>query len=252
MSLVVPLIVLSAGLGAAPQTAPAAPKAPALLVACQPPATKVLTDAETAVLAGETSAAVAQLRRGADAHPGCALLALGALTLDAWHAAQEAGRVGGTAESLAATRRVIATVDASAHPGATPETYAAAVLHGAAAAAQDERDELRVWIEHARLTASRMALAGDRAVWPLSPDLAEGTLWMQVDDYEQAEAAFTAAVAVRESAVAWAGVARARDRRGNKKGACAAFRKVTALVPEAFRKGALATEARGYGLLCEP
>ena len=109
-----------------------------------------------------------------------------------------------------------------------------------------------MWLEGARTLSSRLALIGEPAVWPLPIDLAEGQLWLSVDDYEQAEAAFGAALAGRESAAALAGLARARDRRGNKAGACAAFERVAAVVPDLYRRGAIATEARGYAILCEP
>ena len=128
----------------------------------------------------------------------------------------------------------------------------AAWLRAAAAAAQDERDEMLVWIVEARALSTRLALVGPAPPWPLPVDLAEGELWHGVDDYELAEAAFTRALATRETALGWRGLARARDRRGNKAGACEAYRRVTQLLAGEPPTAALAVEARGYTLLCVP
>ena len=125
------------------------------------------------------------------------------------------------------------------------------MLRAAIAAAQDERDEMQVWLEHARALASRLALAGDRARWPLPIDLVDGELWSRVDDYELAEASYTRALAERDSAAGWRGLARARDRRGNREGACAAYRKAVEAAGAALTAGGVASEARGYLRLCE-
>ncbi len=103
-----------------------------------------------------------------------------------------------------------------------------------------------------RALSTRLALVGPAPSWPLPVDLAEGELWHGVDDYELEEAAFTRALATRETALGWRGLARARDRRGNKAGACEAYRRVTQLLAGEPPTAALAIEARGYTLLCVP
>ncbi len=157
---------------------------------------------------------------------------------------------GGTDESLTGVRAALAALGP---PGttATHGSYATAVLRAATAAAQDERDEMQVWLEHARDLAMRLALTGDRARWPLPIDLVDGELWSSVDDYELAEASYARALAERDSAAGWRGLARARDRRGNRDGACAAYRKARELAGPAQAKGVVATEARGYLLMCD-
>jgi tetratricopeptide (TPR) repeat protein len=220
--------------------------------ACTPAATQAMDQAAQAVLAGDPAAARDLLRRASEPQSGCALLSLAARAQAGWESAMDAAKVGGTAEALAPTRDVLKGLEAQPRPGATPEAYATAMLHAAAAASQDERAELKVWIEHGRLIASRMALAGETATWPMPIDLAEASLWMLVDDYEQAEAAFDSAVKAKESLLGLAGLARARDRRGNKAGACSTFRRLLAIAPANAKSSALATEARGYTLLCDP
>lgn len=220
--------------------------------ACVPAATQALTRAADAVLAGESATASNLLRDGAEQHTDCAMLELAARVQAGWDAALAAAKMGGTVEALAPTREVLKALEARPKPGATPESYGIAMLHAAAAASQDERAELKVWIEHARLLASRMALAGDTATWPMPIELGEASLWMLVDDYEQAETAFAAAANGKASAAALAGLARARDRRGNKSGACAAYRQLMADAPAEAKGSALVTEARGYTLLCDP
>jgi hypothetical protein len=108
-----------------------------------------------------------------------------------------------------------------------------------------------VWLEHARDYSRRLALNGAAPRWPLPIDVAEGELWHAVDDFEQAERAFTRATASAPTAtaLAWRGVARARDRRANRAGACEAFRRAGAL---AAAGSPVAAEARGYLLVCEP
>lgn len=240
MSLIVGLLAWVAVGGAAPQPA------------CSAAAVQALTQAQQAVLVGETAVARGQLEAAQGQAPDCAMLATASRLLEGWDAAAAAAKAGGTAEALAPLRTQIAALEGTGREGATPATYGVALLHAAAAASQDEREELKVWLEHARLLSSRLTLAGDPPAWPLPIELAEATLWLMVDDYEQAEKAFAAANARQESVAALAGLARARDRRGNKAGACTAFRRVTAIVPAEHRSGALAAEARGYTLLCDP
>lgn len=209
-----------------------------------------LTAAEQQALAGEFAAAADAARRHYDEASRCDELRIATWAWDGWLAAEAAGARGGTAEALT---RVRAALEALAAPvgGTSDAAYAAAVLHAAAAAAQDERDEMQVWLEHARDLASRRALTGAPVRWPLPIDLAEGELWSSVDDYELAEAGYMRALAARDSAAGWRGLGRAQDRRGNRAGACDAYRHARDAAATAAAKGAVATEARGYLLLCE-
>ena len=99
------------------------------------------------------------------------------------------------------------------------------------------------------IAVASLAIAAAPAV-PIGIDLAEGELWHGVDDYELAEAAFTRALGAAETPAAWRGLARARDRRGNRAGACDAYRRVADALAAQATPGPLAAEARGYLLLC--
>ncbi len=224
------------------------PDAPA---ACAPEARAVLDAAAAAAFDGEFAAAEAQLRGGYDAHGQCRELGVAAWAWGGWQAAVAAAEQGGTEQSL--TRIYDATTALGPPSGvASVSSYAASVLRAAAAAAQDEREEMQVWLEHARALASTLSLAGEHGRWPLPIDLVDGELWSSVDDYELAEVSYTRALAERDSAIAWRGLGRARDRRGNREGACAAYRRARDLASPQHPKGVVATEARGYLLICEP
>lgn len=198
---------------------------------------------------GDFDAAAEQLRVAVTSAPACVDLSVAAWSTRGWIAALAAGDRGGTAEALAEVTRAREVVGPLG-PAVSAAAYAGALLQAAAAAAQDERDEMAVWIEHARDLSGRLATGTPAPRWPLPIDWAEGELWYQVDDFERAEAAFMRVLADGESPAAWRGLARARDRRGNRRGACEAYRRVldraTDLGP------ALAAEARGYLRMCAP
>lgn len=216
--------------------------------ACPSDATAVLDAAATAASAGEFTSAASQLRAGYAAHGSCRELVAAAWAWAGWQAAHAAAMRGGRDDALTDVRAALAALGET---GAAPSAYASAVLRAAAAAAQDERDEMQVWLEHARAVASRLDLVGERARWPLPIDLVDGELWSRVDDYELAEASYTRALAEGDSAAAWMGLARARDRRGNRAGACAAYRRARDLVASIQSTGIVASEARGYLLICD-
>ena len=90
----------------------------------------------------------------------------------------------------------------------------------------------------------------DAQAWPLPLAVAEGELWLAVDDHDLAEAAFARELARRTSGAALRGVARSRSRRGDMAGACAPFRQALALVEVERPEGSLAVEARAFLRLC--
>lgn len=211
----------------------------------------VLSAAAGDALNGEATAAASRLRGAYAAHDSCRELVVAAWAWEGWQAAVAASARGGSDDALGDVRAALAALGTGG-PNASHGGYAAAVLRAAAAAAQDERDEMQVWLEHARDLASRLTLTGDRARWPLPIDLVDGELWSRVADYELAEASYTRALADTKSAAGWRGLARARDRRGNRPGACAAYRQASEQAGPAPATGVVATEARGYLRMCPP
>lgn len=218
---------------------------------CAAEARRVLAEMAAATARGDVVETARLAAAGDAADSGCADLRLASWSWHGWSAAATAADRGGTPESLAPVRAAIDAVTALGPPRSVAG-YVAALLRAASAAAQDERDEMLVWIDEARAISTRLALTGQAPAVPLAIDRAEGELWHGVDDYELAEVAFTRALAVAETPAAWRGLARARDRRGNHVGACEAYRRVAAGLAGEATPGPLAAEARGYLLLCTP
>lgn len=215
---------------------------------CTDEARAALATAAALVDTGDDTTALDTLRAKYDEAGACPALAVAAWSLRGWHAAGAADARGGAPDTLADVTAAVTTLDGLG-PGVSAAGYASALLHAATAAAQDERDELRLWLDQARDVSRRLALNEPAPRWPLPIDRAEGELWIRVDDVELAEMAFTAASRLDETAAAFRGLARARDRRGQRGPACAAYREVAS---RAAAGSPYAVEARGYLLLCPP
>lgn len=224
------------------------PGATAAPDSCSEAAREAVTRGARLVDVGDDAGAVDALRARYDDAAMCPAVAVAAWSLRGWAAAAAAAARGGTPESLADTTTALATLE-SLGRGVSEAGYATALLHAAMAAAQSERDELRLWLDQARDVSRRLALGGSAPRWPRPIDRGEGELWHRVDDFELAESAFAAAVAGDDSAASFRGLARARDRRGNRAGACAAYRAVSTRAAVTTPVGG---EARGYLLLCAP
>lgn len=215
---------------------------------CRPDDDAALVRA-AAVAAGADDAAAAELLRQAfAASPSCGRLGTASWAWHGWVSAAGAALAGGTAVSLTGVRDALGVLEPGGVAAGPEAAYAAAILHAAAAAAQHERAEMRVWLEHAGALAPRL-LPGMRE-WPLPFAIAEGELWLTVDDHEQAEAAFARAVTAMPSGLALRGVARARARRGDMAGACAPYTQALALVDAVRPEPPLAVEARAFLRLC--
>ena len=72
--------------------------------------------------------------------------------------------------------------------------YADAAIRAAISAAQEERDEMAVFLEHARALSVQMALTGAPPRWPLPIDELEGELWFEVDRFTEARDAYQRAI----------------------------------------------------------
>lgn len=214
--------------------------------ACDDGARAALALAAAAVAQDDLAGAVARL---APATGDCAERVAALAGLHGWMAARAASDAGGAPAALGAAQRALDTL-ATSGPAASDAAYAHALVKAAVAAAQDERDDLQVWLEHAHDLSRRLGVGRAAPRWPLPIDAAEGELWFAVDDFELSEAAFTRALAApAPPAMAWRGLARARDRRGDRVGACAAYRRtLDVMAPDSPS----AAEARAYVLLCGP
>ena len=119
-----------------------------------------------------------------------------AVYLRAWDAAQAAAKVGGSVESLAPVRDAIATLDRMAGGTHGPAEIARFVLAAAADAAQDERDEMALFLEHAVALERTQIDAHQPGAPGITAHEAAGDLWLQVHRYEDARRAYDEAKAV--------------------------------------------------------
>ena len=147
------------------------------------------------------------------------------LATEGWMAARAVAPKGGALELLAPVNLRLKALDAV--PG-TAARYADVAIRAAISAAQEEREELEVFLAHARDLSNTMALAGATAQWPLPIDELEGELWLEVDRYSEARDAYLRATKSKPSANAWIGLARSSDRLGDLVGACAAYTQAAA------------------------
>jgi len=142
------------------------------------------------------------------------------VAMEGWVAARALAPRGGALELLGPVNQRLKALDSL--PGSAAR-YADVAIRAAVSAAQDEREELDVFLAHARDLSDLMAIAGRPAQWPLPIDELEGELWLEVDRYTESRDAFRRAIAVKPTANALIGLARASDRLGDVVGACAAY-----------------------------
>ena len=188
------------------------------------------------------------MREAYTADPSCAALATASWAWHAWLSASQARAAGASPEALTPVREALDVLEPGGRSHDAESAYAAAIAHAAAAAAQYERDEMRVWLEHAAGLARRLP-PGERP-WPMAPGVAEGELWLTLDDPAMADAAFQRALADGDSAVALRGLGRARAGGDNMPGGCGPYRRALALVEAERPEGPLAVEARAFLRLC--
>ena len=119
-----------------------------------------------------------------------------AVYLQGWDAAQAAARVGGSPESLAPVREAIATLERMAAGDHGPAEIARYVLAAAADAAQDERDEMAIFLEHAVALERAQLDARQPGAPAITAHEAAGDLWLRVYRYEDAKLAYERAKAV--------------------------------------------------------
>ncbi len=142
-----------------------------------------------------------------------------------WMAARELAPKGGAVELLGPVNERLKQLDAMPN---TTARYAEIAIRAAVSAAQEERDEMGLFLDHARGLAAQLALAGAPAQWPLPIDELEGELWLEVDRFAEARAAYERATKSTGSPNAWIGLARTSDKLGDLIGACAAYTRARA------------------------
>jgi hypothetical protein len=140
--------------------------------------------------------------------------------MDGWVAARELAPKGGALELLGPVNARLRELDRMANKSAR---YAEVAIRAAVSAAQEERDEMQLFLEHARDLSRQLELAGTPAQYPLPIDELEGELWLEVDRFLDAKAAYERAVKSKPSVNALIGLARTNDKLGDVIGACAAY-----------------------------
>ena len=155
---------------------------------CDGRAAAALTTAVARVEVLDLAGAAQQYAAAAAA--GCAAADVPAVYLQGLVAARAAYRDGGSPESLAPVRDAVTALDArgATLPGAAQ--VARFVLLAAAAAAQSERDEMALLLDHAlRLEGLQRAAAQPGAPAVSALEVA-GDLWLQVHRYDDARRAY--------------------------------------------------------------
>jgi hypothetical protein len=219
------------------------------VVPCGEGVAGALAEAARSIEHADEAGAERQLRAAFADHPDCAPLAIAFWATTGLLHARHAATRGGPPELLAPVVEAIERLGAwRVQPGAVRDAeYAQSALRAAAAAAQDERPEMQVWITHATELADRLDLVGERPRWPLPASLLAGDLWYEVDRDADAREAYARALDLAPSAYGHRGLARTLNRMRDVPGACAAYRALVAwLEPRLTTGGPGLDEARGY------
>jgi tetratricopeptide (TPR) repeat protein len=203
---------------------------------CTAADTARLNEALRLMNAGDAPAA----RTGLESQPSspCPVIELARLALRGWFDAREAARGGGAPELLAPSRAVVDQLEKLADPKGRATVpldlqvqYAVTTIRAAMAAAQDERPEMELLLDHAGDLVQRLEQRSARAVWPRTYNLVAGELWFEVDRYEDARVAYTRAVQADASAAALVGLARAEARLGLVEQSCATYKRAKGVAP---------------------
>jgi tetratricopeptide (TPR) repeat protein len=145
------------------------------------------------------------------------------IAMEGWAAARAIAPKGGALDLLGPVNLRLRALDGLPGPAAR---YADVAIRAAISAAQEERDEMAIFLAHARDLSATMAFTGAPSQWPLPIDELEGELRLEVDQYTEARDAYQRATKIKPTANAWIGLARANDRLGDTVGACAAYLQV--------------------------
>lgn len=142
------------------------------------------------------------------------------LAMQGWVAARALAPKGGAVDLLGPVNAPLKELDRFPN---TSARYAEIAIRAAVAAAQEERDEMGLLLDHARDLAKQMAAAGSAPRSPLPIDELSGELWLEVDRYQEARDAYERATQTQPTPNAWFGLARAADKLGDVVTACRAY-----------------------------
>ncbi len=143
------------------------------------------------------------------------------IAMEGWRAARAIAPKGGALELLGPVNIRLKELDGIPKMSAR---YAETAIRAAVSAAQEERDEMALLLEHARSLSDSMSLGGGTpAEWPLPIDELEGELWLEVDRVPEARDAYERATKLKPTPNAWIGLARSADRLGDRVTACRAY-----------------------------
>lgn len=143
------------------------------------------------------------------------------IAMEGWLAARALAPKGGAVELLGPVNLRLRDLDRYPHLSAR---YAEAAIRAAVAAAQEEREEMALFLEHARGLSDDMAIGASPAQWPVPIDELAGELWLEVDRFTEARDAYRKATELKPSPNAWIGLARASDKLGDIAAACRAYK----------------------------
>jgi len=152
--------------------------------------------------------------------PAAAEAEIQRIAMEGWQAARALAPKGGALDQLGPVNLRLRALDKFPN---TSARYAETAIRAAVSAAQEEREELKLFLVHARDLSQQMALAGSPAVSPLAIDELEGELLLEVDLFSEARDAYERATKTRPTPNAWIGLARASDRLGDTVTACRAY-----------------------------
>lgn len=146
--------------------------------------------------------------------------------MEGWNAARALAPKGGAVDLLGPVNVRLKELDGMPN---TSARYAEVAIRAAVSAAQEERDEMQLFLDHASDLAKQMALAGTPARYPLPIDELAGELWLEVDRFAESRDAYRRATETAPTPNAWVGLARASDKLGDLVAACAAYTRVSGI-----------------------
>lgn len=192
---------------------------------CDSVTATTLTTAREAIAEDGFARAETLLAAAHQQQPTCVRLTVAHLAVAGWNAARAAAAKAGSPDSLATPRRLLDQLRTLSQQGSRrlEIEYGRSLLAAAMAAAQDEREEMRVHLAQARWAHELIHTVAAEDLWPLPIDEAEGELWFEVDRFADAVAAFRRAVTGGRRRAHF-GLARSAAALGDAQTACDSYR----------------------------